>query len=525
MPKTDIALHLLVMIRTFSAKPRDLRRSLIGVSARAVVRVCGGVRVARGSLASEAGDTLIEVLISALLVGLIVVGTLTGFNVTSGASATERARAQADALAQQAEERLRSMSLAKLEALQVEPLVEEVTQNGTKYKITSTAEYRPEEGTASCNSTSTNAGYYRTSSTVTGAWQSAKSPVVETGIISPPPGSALIVQVTGATGEGVGGMTVTAAGPAPAVTPHTLSTVTNGCAILALLPGEYAINVSRAGYVDENWYPESKEDPHSTRTVYLVAETAIKESYRFAQAGTLEVKFNGSKPEEGDSFVASNIGMKSPAFRAIPSPSTLETYKPTITSEAKVFPFAGEGGKYAVYAGTCESDNPKEVNPENKVETVTVPSGLIGKVTVTQPPINIKVMSGKEKVAGKEGKAIENATVTLTDVGEGCEEVRRTFKTNSKGELSRPGAPFGEYSLCVTGGKEGGNNGATKGLAKERKYTTTFENDKPAGPSKLAAMTNGGVETVEGTKFAVIYMEAGAAEKPLGQPKPGETCP
>ena len=476
----------------------------------------------KGRLASQAGDTIIEVLISALLVGLIVVATLTGFNVTAGASATERARAQADALAQQAEERLRSLPLARLEALQVEPLVEEVTQNGAKYKIVSTAEYHLEEGTSSCNSSSTKAGYYRTSSTVTGPWQSTKSPVVETGIISPPPGSALLIQVVNNADEGQSGMTVTATGPATEPAVHTLTTTSYGCAIFAVKPGEYTINVSRLGYVDQNWYKESKEDPHTVHSVYLTAESSAKEEYLFDEAGSLAVKFSteSSASPEGDSFVAVNSQMASPAFRAI---GTVGKYAPELKSEATVFPFAKT--QYTVYAGTCEANNPHEVNAANTDQTVTVPRGSKAEVkTLTEPPINIRVMSGKEKGVNA-GKAIENATVTLTDEGKGCENIKRTFKTNAKGELTHPGLPFGEYVLCVTGGKEGGVNKEapeTKGLAKDKKYTTSrFANNLATGPSELAHITNGGAETFEGKTFAYIYMESGS---PPGTLTNGEEC-
>src|SRR5277367_4438994 len=99
MPKTSIALPPLVMIRTFSARLQVLGRFLIGVLVRAAVGGFGGVRNLRGSLAPEAGDTLIEVLVSALLVGLIVVATLTGFNETTKVSQDERAHDQASVLA------------------------------------------------------------------------------------------------------------------------------------------------------------------------------------------------------------------------------------------------------------------------------------------------------------------------------------------------------------------------------------------------------------------------------------------
>jgi Tfp pilus assembly protein PilV len=482
-------------------------------------------RVGQGSarVRSEDGFGLIEVIISALLVALIVIATLNGFDVTSRATADERARSQADTLAQQAEDKLRGMPISQLETYESKPLVETITQNGTTYTITTKAEYHLDSSvTASCNSTAGSVGYYLTTSTVDWPSRGVRKSVTETGVISPPPGSALIVQVTNAASEGVPGMTVIATGPLPGTTEHTLATAANGCAVLTLLPGEYSVNVKRAGYVDQNWYESSKEDPTSVHSVYLVAETSAKEPYRFDAAGTLEAEFSTeAKASEGDTFVAFNSLMN--IVPPIQKLGTLEKYEKIVKSSAKVFPFTAEA-KYVVYAGTCEADNPKTVNAENELPEAVVPSGGATKVTVTQPPINIRVWSGKSKASP--GKLIENAIVTLTD--KGC-ETKHESKTNAKGGLVHPGAPFGEYSLCVTGGKEGGVNKEklpeAKGLAKERKYTTTFKNDTAAGPSELATMTNGGVEIAEGKKFAYIYMESGAVEKPAGQPTAGSTCP
>jgi Tfp pilus assembly protein PilX len=502
------------MMRTISARLRVSRRSSIGRPGRALVRVHrtlirahGRFLPARRSLASETGDTLIEVLVSAILVALIVVALFNGFDVTSRATASERSRAQADALAQQAEDQLRGLPLSSLIKLETEPRVEEVTQNGTKYKITSTAQYVSDAtATASCNSSAASASYLRTTSTVTWASLGVRKPVAESGIISPPPGSALIVQVTNAASEGVGGMTVTATGPAPAATSETLTTAANGCAILALLPGEYSINVKKTGYVDQNWYTESEKDPSSTHSVYLTAESAVKQPYRFDRAGTLEVKFTESVANEGgDSFVAFNSGMTSiPTFRHI---GTLGTYEKVVKSKAEVFPFTG---KYSVYAGTCEANNPQTVNPKNsEPPKVSVPLGGIGTVTVTQPPINIRVMSGTKAGEKTEGVKVENATGTLVEPKHeesaehnGCGETRK-FASTPKGGLPHPGMPFGEYTLCVT--------------AANRKYTTPIfgENSTPAGPTKLELETiaNGGVVTESGKNVAVIYLGAGETEK------------
>ena len=457
-----------------------------------------------------------EVLVGAILIALIVVAMFNGFDVTNRASAAERSRAQADALAQQAEDKLRGAPLSTLLELEAKPRVEEVTQNGTKYTITSIAEYRADAtATASCSSSAASASYLQTTSTVTWGSLGKRKPVIESSIISPPPGSALIVQVTNAASEGVAGMTVTATGPAPAATTSTLTTASTGCAILALLPGEYSINVSQAGYVDENWYTESKNDPGSTHSVYLTAESAIKEPFRFDRAGTLEAKFTESVAKEGgDSFVAFNNGMDPPAFRAIPSPSTIGTYAEAIKSKAEVFPFAG---KYSVYAGTCEANNPQTVNPENSAPpTVAVLAGKTSSVKVTQPPINIRVMSGTKAGGATEGVKVENAVGTLVEPNEpeGC-GVTRKFKTK-EGALPHPGMPFGEYKLCVTAAK--------------RKYTTSIFGEKSTstGPTEaeLAKIANGGVVKESGKNVAVIYLGEGAASPSLpGELKEGETCP
>lgn len=493
------------MMRTFSARLRAVGRSSIGRPARAVRRARGRLLATRAPLASETGDTLIEVLVSAILIALIVVAMFNGFNVTSRASASERSRAQANALAQQAEDRLRSFSVTKLSTLLTEPVVEEVKQNGTKYKITSIAEYvKDETATSSCNSSSSNPGYYRTISTVTWASLGARKPVTETGIISPPPGSALTVQVTDESATGVAGMSVNASGPAPATSPHELTTAPNGCATLALSPGEYKINVSKPNYVDNNWYEKSEEDPHATHSVYVVAETAPKVPYSFALAGTLQVEFETeSAKSEGDSFVAATSQLPTPGFK---EEGEVQVYKKMVEAPKTVFPFKAP---YTVYAGTCEANNPTVVNPENKIREVTVPPGGTEKVTVIQPPINIRVMSGK---AGAEGVKVENATGTLVEPKHeesaehsGCGDTRK-FPSTPKGALLHPGMPFGEYTLCVTAAK--------------RKYTTPiFENSTPAGPTKpeLEKIANGGVVKEGPKNVAVIYMGSGAAAPPGGK--------
>ncbi len=417
---------------------------------------------ARRRLASQAGDTLIEVIVSALLVGLIVVGTFSGLDSTNKATSLDRARSQADALAEHAEEQLRSEPIKKLtEMTESHPVVETVTENGSKYTITSTAQFIADAtSTSSCTSTSTKADYLQTTSKVTSPLIGTGKSVEETGVISPPAGSALIVQVQ-ESGTALPSALVVAKGPSPATTSYELETSAKGCAILAVPPGEYNIYVSKSGYVDPNGYENTHEDVGGsvTRSVYIPAETTSKVGYNLGLAGKLAVSFTGATPAEGDTFTAFNTGMTSPRPFG-----TVGTYSSTVSSPNTIFPFTT---KYTVYAGSCEADLPTK-NGQSSNPEVLVEPGKTGEITVPLAPIAIQVMEGTS--SGSAGKLMTSGvTGTIEDTG--CKTLR-SFAVNGSGLLPKPGMPFGTYSICVT---------ATIG-GKPRKYTTsTISNNKAAG--------------------------------------------
>ena len=84
-------------------------------------RAGGDARFARVLLGSERGDTLIEIVISVLLVALIVVATLNGFEPRQGSSADQRHHSQAALLAAQSQEQLRSDPASALDTLESAP--------------------------------------------------------------------------------------------------------------------------------------------------------------------------------------------------------------------------------------------------------------------------------------------------------------------------------------------------------------------------------------------------------------------
>ncbi len=453
---------VLVMIRTNPFRPKQsLRRS----PSTAFVRLPGGRSEHTPTpaprrlpqLGSEHGDTLIEVVISAALISLVVIAVLFGLNSTNRATANSRARSQADALAQQDEERLRSEPIKKLTELERK---ENVTVGATTYTITTTAKYIADEtSTASCTSSVPTADYLKTISTVTWPSMGPSGAVIETGEISPPADSALIVRVEDA-GAPLAGAKVVARGPAPSSSAHELETSLSGCAILALPPGEYTINVSKTGYVDPNGYANTESDKSVTKTVYLPAETTSKEGYYLAPASKLQVTFTEAGKSipapESDSVVYFNTGMAH--YESFPEPATLETYRTPI-EPPNIFPFTT---KYTVYAGSCEADLPTR-NGQSSNPEVLVPAGEPAPVSVPLAPIDIKVLESKALPA-----PVQNATVMLEDTG--CKALRK-LATTSTGALNRPGMPFGTYSLCVTATVAG----------KHREDTVPIENDNAAG--------------------------------------------
>jgi Tfp pilus assembly protein PilV len=436
---------------------------------------------------SQRGDTLIEVVISAMLLAVIVVGTLTGLNSANRATSQQRARSQADALAQEEEEQFRSQPIAKLSELSIthEAVVHEVDASGTKYVITSTAQYKNDTtATSSCSASTPEASYIQTSSVVT--WKPlGNAKVVETSIVTPPPSAAIIARITNAEGEPVPGMTVEAIGAS------TLSgeTSADGCSILAVPPGEYKLNAFKAGYVDQNGYEKSVKDPATNSPFYVVAEATVKVPLEFDDAGTIEASFETAgktpgteEPTEGDSFVLANTGMN-PAFRSF---AQVGVFAPTVTSKATVFPFSTP---YSVYAGTCEADNPHVVNAANpEPPTVSASRGAVVPITVYEPQVKMEVMSG---TASAPGSALSGAPGIITDTI--C-HTERAFTTTAGGALPHPALPYGNYMMCV------------EHLGKKVEHE--FANNTTAGPSP----ENWTGEGLGPTKAAIIYMGGGAAK-------------
>jgi Tfp pilus assembly protein PilV len=408
----------------------------------------------RLDLGDEAGSSLIEVVVSAILLVMVAVGVLGAVDASTRSTAEERHRARAHSLAQDDLARMRAMRVSDLSNLNETRTVQ---QDGTPYEIGSRAEFVTDDtGTASCQPGTASADYILITSTVTWPSIGSRPPVVGQSIVAPPNGSvsadsgALAISVVDSQNEGIPGVGLSGSGAGS----FSGSTGSTGCVIFGNLPaGEYTLTASGSSLVDRDG------NPPQPQTVSVVAESTNTIELQYDTPGSIPVSFttrrygdNALVPSSADSVVAFNTGMTGArTFGTAGSPAS----QVTATS---LFPFASP---YSVYAGTCEGDNPNPTGEQNPpgapaIATIIVPPGGSPSATIQLPALHLTVWSGVD--ASAPGNPVQDARVRVQD--DNCADnppgsgtpFRRTFTTNSAGQLPDPGLPYSVFDVCADDG-------------------------------------------------------------------------
>jgi len=405
------------------------------------------VRRITDRIESEQGSIVIEVLVSAVLLTIAAVGVFKAFDAGTRLTGEQRHRAQAHGLAQADLARLRTMRISALSNL-VQTKV--VRVQDTPYTIESAAIFQTDStGTASCDTGSASADYIEIRSTI--SWPSIgdRPPVVVQSLVAPPNGSistksgSLAVQIVNAEGEGIENVVLTGTGT------KAFSGLTgpNGCAVFGNLPaGQYTLELSGPVLYDENG---KAPQPQPTS---VVAESTNTLVLQYDQPGDIEASFQtyvkgALVPSSADAVMIFNSGMD--LAKAFGTPGTPHE-KVTATP---LFPFSSA---YAVYAGTCEGNNPAQGGE-------SVPAGTVGEaivsangttpVTVLLPALYLTVWSGTD-AEDPENAPVAGAVVKVTDTK--CDEekpVVRAYTANAQGGLPDPGLPFSTYDVCATDGE------------------------------------------------------------------------
>jgi len=450
--------------------------------------------------ASDAGDTLIEVIISALLTGLIVVAVFTGLNESNKVSQDERAHNQASVLAAQSQEQLRSDPASALETLAASPHEYTQTVGGTAYKITQSAAFvNGTGGAGSCSGsgseTETSKNIEVTSSVNWHTLEAVKrAAVTQSSVITPPDGSGLEVDVTnlGSPEEGVPGVSVLAGGV-------ETTTGEKGCVIYTGIPATTVnVEASKPEYV-----MPSGARKYVAKEVSIAPNVITHTHVYLGQGGRITAEFkNGTTSVEGDTFVAYNSKMGvTPEFEVgsveygtfnsegkyetepgSVTGTTMKGYSPKATTAVSssyypsgdLFPFTST---WTVYAGDCTENNPL------KWGTVTPGSAIVHAggeakegVPTSHVTLNLYKKLTTEPETTKQEVKITNLSCTKASPAQVADNAVKSHyehyqTTSTTGNLEIPNQPFGEFELCLAY-----NNGTTHST-----YTTKYTNTTAPG--------------------------------------------
>lgn len=397
---------------------------------------------------NEEGFILIEVLVSALVLALVAAGVMAVLSSTTHSAASERVRAQASALAQEDQARLRTMRISSLQRLEEER--KGIKLDGTEFTVVSKGTF---VGSATnevvCNGETSATDYVRITSSVSAP--SMPNAVVLTSMVAPSNGSidqthgTLSFTAKNAKGLPLSGVSLSGTGPGT----FSGKTDSTGCANFADLPaGNYKVTSSANGLINMKGESSTEKEygapSAGTQTVALTYDVA----------GSIEAKFVYADPSTGILRTATadtiNVynGESGELARTFGTPGGTRAEKLEATN---VFPFKS---KTTVYAGSCESNNPdpKEEIPANRpaMAFVEVPPGGKVAATIQLPALNLTVTNGSTAISGA------RVTTTDTKCKFGSTSVKREYKTEAAGRLATStgvpdaGMPWGEYKVCAS---------------------------------------------------------------------------
>jgi hypothetical protein len=435
-----------------------------------------------------------EVMVSALLLGLISVATFTGLQAVNASNANERFHNQAQLLAAQSQEALRTDPISAIEQLVTEANIYTTKIDGTTYSISQSAHQLNGSGqSTACTATeqtAKTAPNFRITTSVT--WHGAQGghPVTESSIVTPPTGSSLEVDVqNGPTPTGgVAGVTILVTYTAL----ESASTVklegTTGAAGCVLFTGIRSTSAEVEVQEKPNFVTPSGALKIEPTEVSIAPNLTTPYAVTYNEGGAVLAKFTyqgkttyNGKSVTGDTFVMANTSMTIPPELEVGSTSFVEPYasggeekytaKPSTYSSTAGTP---KGAKYArgdlfpfpsaswsAYAGDCAANNPATVTTKVvvPVEKLVSPGGTT-TIEVPMSYVNLEVYKGTEKNPSSLASAVYPIKITnvscsaatpapATPNNAAAVSYIHTQNTTSSGVLESPFQPFGKFELCL----------------------------------------------------------------------------
>ena len=427
------------------------------------------LRILNRIRSDQSGVTLIEVMVSAMVLIIVSAGLFMALTAGNRATAYERHRAKANDLAEQELERVRSLRIADLSTWNS---TRRVMEDGTElasgascpntgqtcYTVTSSTQFLTE--TASTNTCASGTGsrdYLQLSVSVSWTGMAGHRPVTAGTIISPPNGSlvpnsgSLLVQVDDSNSNGISGVTLTGSGPGS----FTGTTGPTGCVLWRNLPaGNYSMTAGGAAVGMVN--PDGNAP--TAQTVSVVDQATNTVNLQYDRPGSIQnINFQTRTyggtlvTSSADTAVLSQSGMTQVKVFGTPGGARQTTFN----TATNLFPFTSP---YTVYGGSCTANDPTaDATAAGAFGSATVPPGgnatLASPGYVVLPSLLVTLWSGSSSLLP--GSRISGGDVTVTEVGTptGCGVTRTlTTSTNTNGQVpvaGDVGLPYGTYNVCA----------------------------------------------------------------------------
>ncbi|MCU0312860.1 MAG: hypothetical protein MUC84_02205 [Solirubrobacteraceae bacterium] len=400
---------------------------------------------------------LIEAMVAASLLVILSLGFLAAMDQAARSGSSIKSRGAAASIAQEDVERMRALKLRDLVNMSQTTTK---TVNGVPYTVVSRAVWIDDTtGATSCPSGATRTDYLKVSSTVTWPAMGTTRPVTNETLVAVPLGSldgttgGLIVKIQNRNSVGVQGIPVSITGPSN----NSGSTDSDGCVFwTGLVEGGYTINFGQSGWVDRSGVT------NITQATSVTSGSTNSVVFNYDRASRLDVSFDTvvggtTRVATSNAVMVGNSGMPSPQTRTFSAGSPQNT----ISTGSTLYPFT-DG--YAVWSGGCAGADPRAYGQSAPI--VSLAPGATQAVTVREPAVRIQIL--------RAGSPYPSARVRITPTTPGCGSTF-TAALNATANLTEPGLPYGDYSICADDGT--------------RNVTQTFQNRTPGGSAVVSTMS------------------------------------
>lgn len=406
-------------------------------------------------------------MVSAVLVVVLALATLSVIDKSGAASAATRMRGTATGLAQEDQDQMRVMSVAQLDQRDT---TYTKTVNDIKFSIRSTAVWVRDAGVARCDSTTDRVEYLKTTSYVT--WPGhTTDPVTVESYVSPGVEAlstgALMVKLHTDPGVGVPGVTVRLSTGQTALTDNT------GCALFTgLAAGTLAVSWdgTTGDYVDRNGIQTPSEN------VVIGAGQTAQVDRLWDRAGRAVVRW---VDENGQGVVPTTAGTPAAPSGGIGAsvvnsqitkptdPTVLQTRMfdnqtgsvgantpldpyilpittaGTTTKVGELFPYTQA---YTIYAGGCKANVPPTsyTPPQMRIPA----GGDSTQVDVLVPTANVSFSGAVSTTRGQSGGSLTYVKLINQDSSRYCIDSTAIDTTASAGPYVFH-VPAGTYNICV----------------------------------------------------------------------------